>query len=73
MCSSDLWIKDWLKNDWKKKNKKEVINKDLWMKLYDLCKDHDITWNWVQGHDNNYYNEICDELATKEIEKIKSI
>ena len=61
------WIKKWEKNGWKSANKKPVKNKDLWVKLDNLCKDNEIIWKWVKGHSNNKYNNLADELATQAI------
>jgi ribonuclease HI len=61
------WIKNWEKNGWKNANKKPVKNKDLWVKLDNLCKDNKIIWKWVKGHSNNKYNNLADELATQAI------
>ena len=61
------WIKNWEKNGWKSANKKPVKNKDLWIKLDNLCKDNKIIWKWVKGHSSNKYNNLADELATKAI------
>ena len=61
------WIKNWEKNGWKNANKKPVKNKDLWIKLDNLCKDNKIIWKWVKGHSNNKYNNLADELATQAI------
>ena len=61
------WIKKWEKNGWKNANKKPVKNKDLWIKLNNLCKGNKIIWEWVKGHSNNKYNNLADELATRAI------
>ena len=61
------WIKKWEKNGWKNANKKPVKNKDLWVKLDNLCKDNKIIWKWIKGHSNNKYNNLVDELATQAI------
>ena len=62
------WIKKWEKNGWLNSNKKPVKNKDLWIKLNDLCKNNKIVWKWVKGHSTNKYNNQADELATRAIE-----
>ena len=62
------WIKKWEKNGWKNANKKPVKNKDLWVKLDNLCKDNRIIWKWIKGHSNNKFNNLADELATQAIE-----
>ena len=61
------WIKKWEKNGWISANKKPVKNKDLWIKLSDLCEKNKIVWKWVKGHSNNRYNNLADELATAAI------
>ena len=61
------WIKKWEKNGWKNSNKKPVKNKDLWIKLNDLCQKNKVIWKWVKGHSDNKYNTLADELATEAI------
>tara|TARA_B110000003_G_C16183852_1_gene352508 strand:+ start:22 stop:450 length:429 start_codon:yes stop_codon:yes gene_type:complete len=61
------WIKKWEKNGWKNSNRKPVKNKDLWIKLNDLCKENKVIWKWIKGHSNNKYNILADELATQAV------
>ena len=61
------WIKKWEKNGWKSSSKKPVKNKDLWIKLNDLCQKNKVQWKWIKGHSNNKYNNLADELATEAI------
>jgi ribonuclease HI len=56
------WLKNWAKNDWKKKDG-HIINCDLWQELLALINDRVVTFTWVRGHNENKYNEMCDELA----------
>ena len=42
------WIKKWEKNGWKSSNRKPVKNKDLWIKLSDLCQKNKVVWKWVK-------------------------
>ena len=58
------WIYGWQKNNWRTKEKKEVLNKDLWEKLVVLIKDKKIKWNYVGGHVGVAGNERCDEIAS---------
>ena len=58
-----LWIKKWKLNNWKSANKKPVKNKDLWVKLDNLCQKHDVNWIWVKAHAGNKFNNLVDELA----------
>ena len=58
------WIDAWQKRGWKKADKSEVLNIDLWQRLLAAAAPHEVHWNWVKGHAGNIYNERCDELAT---------
>ena len=62
------WIKKWEKNGWKNSNKKTVKNKDLWIKLNNLCSENKVIWKWVKGHSTNKYNNLADKLATQAID-----
>ena len=64
------WIQNWKKNGWKTSAKKPVKNKTLWMELDELITRHNITWEWVKGHNGNKYNEKADYLARRYIEEI---
>ncbi len=57
------WIDNWLNSNWVKKDKKPVLNVDLWQKLLELMEQHDVTFQWVKGHASNPVNNRCDELA----------
>ena len=52
------WLFDWVKKDFK--NKK---NPDLWRRFLDIYKDHKVKFQWIKGHNNDFYNERCDFLA----------
>ncbi len=58
------WIDGWIKRGWKKADKQPVKNIDLWKRLLALKQPHDMTFQWVKGHDGHPQNERCDELAT---------
>ncbi|MBQ9785871.1 MAG: ribonuclease HI, partial [Clostridia bacterium] len=62
------WIEDWIKKGWKTSNKKEVKNIDLWQKIIEFTNIHQIVWHKVKGHSDNEYNNLCDKLATTEVE-----
>ena len=65
------WIYNWMKKGWKTASGEPVKNKELWQELYNLTKNHKVTFNKVKGHSDNELNNRCDELARGEIEKIK--
>jgi|SRR3989338_7060524 len=59
-----IWIKNWQKNNWRTKNKKEVLNKDLWQELWEEVQKRKVEWKKVLGHSGHEFNERCDEIAT---------
>jgi len=64
------WLNIWIKNGFKTSQKKDVANKDLWLRLYELTKKQNVNFVKVKGHSDNEYNNLCDELARAEIKKI---
>ncbi len=65
------WIYGWKKNGWKKADKKEVLNVDLWEELYALTKIHEVTFHKVAGHADNELNNRCDALARGAITELR--
>lgn len=59
------WIDGWQRNNWKNANKKPVKNVDLWLRLLNAMKPHDIELIWVKGHNGHEFNERCDRLAVE--------
>lgn len=57
------WIHGWKRNGWKTAAKKPVKNEDLWRRLDQALRDHEIDWRWVKGHAGHPENERADELA----------
>ena len=60
------WIHGWHQNNWKTKSKEDVLNKDLWQKLFSLVYSNDleIDWQLVKGHVGIVGNERADLIAT---------
>lgn len=58
------WVGSWQKNAWKNSQKKPVKNIDLWKRLLEAKKQHQVHFNWVKGHAGHPENERCDKLAT---------
>lgn len=52
------------RHEWEKKNYKGVKNLDLWIRLIEAGSYHNISFEWVRGHNGNKYNEMADDLAT---------
>ncbi|MBI1235868.1 MAG: ribonuclease HI [Alphaproteobacteria bacterium] len=59
------WIHGWKKNGWKTAAKKPVKNEDLWRRLEEAARRHDVRWDWIKGHSGDPGNERADALAVK--------
>ncbi len=57
------WVNGWERSDWKKADKKPVLNADLWRELLALTHIHRVTFHKVKGHADNELNNRCDALA----------
>lgn len=66
------WVEGWERSHWKKADKKPVLNTDLWQKLLELTRTHQVIFHKVKGHADNELNNRCDELARGAIDKIRS-
>ena len=60
---NNKWIDGWIAKGWKTAGKSPVKNVDLWKRLLDAKKQHDVEFIWVKGHAGHEYNERCDTLA----------
>ncbi|TJZ54881.1 ribonuclease HI [Sphingobacterium olei] len=52
------WVYGWIQKGFQGKK-----NKDLWMRLIQSYKLHDVRLVWVKGHAGHPLNERCDKLA----------
>jgi len=58
------WIENWQKNNWRTKDKREVLNRKLWEELLAETKIRKVKWEKVAGHSGHGFNDRCDEIAT---------
>lgn len=58
------WIEGWIKKGWKRGKNEPVKNIDLWQRLLEAKKIHQVNFIWVKGHAGHEMNERCDLLAT---------
>lgn len=65
------WIENWIKKNWQNSKKEPVKNKELWLELYALVKQHEVKFIKVKGHSDNEFNNRCDELARNAISNIQ--
>jgi ribonuclease HI len=63
-----VWIHDWKRRGWRTADKKPVKNQDLWMRLDELARGHEVEWHWVRGHAGHPENERADALANRGID-----
>lgn len=63
------WVYGWRKNGWRKNDKGEVKNVDLWEKLLSLIDTHKVNFLKVKGHADNELNNRCDKIARAEVLK----
>ena len=61
------WIHGWKRRGWLTADRKPVKNVDLWKRLDEISRGHDVEWHWVKGHAGHPGNERADELANKGI------
>lgn len=60
------WAARWRVNGRKRNPKEYAVNTELWGRLLDLCRTHDVILEWVGGHAGHAENERCDVLAVAE-------
>ena len=65
------WIHGWRRNGWKTADKKPVKNAELWQRLDEATKRHQIEWHWLKGHAGHPENERADELAREAIKALR--
>ena len=63
------WLESWKSRGWKKADKKPVLNQDLWERLDKQLSVHQVTFEWIKGHNGHHYNERCDTLAVTQYQK----
>lgn len=58
------WIDSWIAKNWNRGKSGPVKNIDLWKRLLEAKKPHNVRFIWVKGHAGHPENERCDALAT---------
>ena len=62
------WLSGWIEKGWRKSDKKDVKNRDLWEEIYKLSKAHKINMIWINAFHNAEenslpQNDIVDKMA----------
>ena len=61
------WSKKWRANGWKTSTGKDVANKELWVRIFELIElMSTVTIEWVRAHSTNEKNNEVDELARRQ-------
>jgi ribonuclease HI len=58
------WVYKWQANGWKTKDKRGVLNQDLWEQMIGEAEKRNVSWLKVEGHSGHKFNDRCDKLAT---------
>jgi hypothetical protein len=72
-CYNDRWYEGWLKRNWRNSQRKPVANRDLWEPLVEMFQQrgHELSFVWVKGHSGDAMNDLVDQMAVAEIERIR--
>jgi ribonuclease HI len=59
------WIPGWQRRGWRTMEGKDVLNRELWERLWELVQQHEggVEWHYVRGHIGIPGNERVDEIA----------
>ena len=58
------WSTGWVRRNWRNASGDPVANMELWRRVLDAARRHQVDWRWVRGHSGNPENERVDRLAT---------
>ena len=56
------WVFGWMSRGWKKKEG-PILNLELWQELVEAVAGHQVSWQWVRGHEGHPQNEYANDLA----------
>ena len=59
------WSTGWVRKNWRSSTGDPVKNMDLWRRILEAVKPHEIEWLWVRGHSGDANHERVDVLATR--------
>ena len=58
------WSTGWVRRNWRNAAGDPVANMDLWRRVLEAAKRHQVSWHWVRGHAGHVENDRVDRLAT---------
>ena len=65
------WIHGWKAKGWMTADRKPVKNVDLWQRLEEAKRQHQIEFHCVRGHAGHPENERADELARRGVADVR--
>ncbi len=57
------WLDQWMARGWRRGRNEKVKNVDLWRRLDELRRVHELSTHWIRSHNEHTENDRCDELA----------
>lgn len=70
-CYLQEWYVNWQANGWVNAKKQQVANQDLWIEIVPYFDNFWYDFKKVDGHSGVYWNEVCDELAQQQADRLK--
>jgi ribonuclease HI len=58
------WVFGWMSRGWKKKDG-PILNLELWIEAVEAVRGHQVSWQWVRGHEGHPQNEYANDLAVR--------
>ncbi len=58
------WVFGWMSRGWKKKEG-PILNLELWIEAVEAVRGHQVSWQWVRGHEGHPQNEYANDLAVR--------
>lgn len=64
----EIWSRNWVRNDWRTKDRKPVKNQEIWKPLLAArdARARELSFEWVKGHSGDPMNDLVDALAVIE-------
>lgn len=74
-CFEQGWYRNWISNNWKTKDRRDVKNQDLWCPIIALYirlhQKLNLQILKVEGHSGNKYNDMVDKMAVEERKRLE--
>jgi ribonuclease HI len=58
------WVFGWMSRGWRKKDG-PILNLEMWQEAVEAVRGHQVSWQWVRGHEGHPQNEYVNYLAVR--------